>query len=877
MLSTFRPFHRRKTRKRTESKFNGQQVQLLEDRTLLAAFVWTGLGEDSNWSNSLNWAIESGDDAGTIGIPDAGIDDAYLRSVASIMLDQNIDLANLVSSTGVSIDSESNTLSTNRIEVQGNSLSFHNGGLLQADTVDLGTGAFHAGLNLRDVGTTLLASVVNVGGQTSARLLFSQESVGSIDNLNVGSQAGNPGEVEITLGASVTANTAIVGTEFGHGKLRIHDIDSNLLVTGGLLVGALESTGGIGVTNAGLFETVDVVVGSSGLLNSFGDDSRVLVHGDLQIDPGSDAASGAVSVGTGSSMKVDGDVQVNGRLTARHALTITGKTEIGAESGTATVTFESTELVTTGEMNVIDGLLTVSDSIARVAHLTIEPDAETRVTSSFSELSAIQAGKTDIYGTLRVIGDSATLISNDIHVYGGGLAELDAGPAPPGEPQGQLVVDKGGVVDVGSASELTMAFIQNHGLIRLTEGSTWRSITIDSDGDIEITGSVWDNATLTTITDGTMHVHDSGTLDSLVITVGDGGILRGDSDSANNAIINGGIAVLPGGEVIGNHQVFTLPPVTIGGKWKPGNSPGENIINGHVSFERGELQMEIGGIARGDEYDYLEVTGNAYFSTGQLSISLIDDHAPVAGTEYRLISADTVEGEFDGLSEGYHDGGGALPWLSDGLRWHVSYERGLVLSVATAPPVVSISATVDSTDEFGGTPGLFTLTREGNTDLNLTVYLDVGGTAGESLDYQYIRKDVTFNPGEETTTILVEGFPDFEEEPTETVVVGLVPDDSYLVNEDASSATVKILDSGSGMPPIDGMDDEGDDDEGEGTTDVMPPPTSPPVLLVVPSSEARTAQRPAPPEPAIEFPTVIAEFAPAMNQLLLFDFLDDAL
>jgi hypothetical protein len=92
--------------------------------------------------------------------------------------------------------------------------------------------------------------------------------------------------------------------------------------------------------------------------------------------------------------------------------------------------------------------------------------------------------------------------------------------------------------------------------------------------------------------------------------------------------------------------------------------------------------------------------------------------------------------------------------------------------------------------------GRFTLSRYDFRFLlpALTVKYLVSGTANNGADYTSLTNTVTFAPGEQATNILVMPLSDGVVEGLETVIVTLVPTNTYLL-DDRSNATVSILDS----------------------------------------------------------------------------------
>lgn len=114
----------------------------------------------------------------------------------------------------------------------------------------------------------------------------------------------------------------------------------------------------------------------------------------------------------------------------------------------------------------------------------------------------------------------------------------------------------------------------------------------------------------------------------------------------------------------------------------------------------------------------------------------------------------------------------------------------------TNGPVVALIATRPATSEPSPliriAPGQFTVTRRGDLSEPLTVRYGIGGTAANGVDYQFLDGDLTLGAGEATGEILVMPIDDEEVEPTETVMLKLLPDATYQVSA-AASAMVTIF------------------------------------------------------------------------------------
>ncbi len=112
----------------------------------------------------------------------------------------------------------------------------------------------------------------------------------------------------------------------------------------------------------------------------------------------------------------------------------------------------------------------------------------------------------------------------------------------------------------------------------------------------------------------------------------------------------------------------------------------------------------------------------------------------------------------------------------------------------SAAPVVTLTATVATTDESGAKPGIVTVTRTGDLADPLTIALEFSGSAKAGVDFRELPNSLVLPAGEATGTITIIGRGDFEKEPARTVVVHLRSDDYYPLGS-TKSATVTINDA----------------------------------------------------------------------------------
>ena len=110
------------------------------------------------------------------------------------------------------------------------------------------------------------------------------------------------------------------------------------------------------------------------------------------------------------------------------------------------------------------------------------------------------------------------------------------------------------------------------------------------------------------------------------------------------------------------------------------------------------------------------------------------------------------------------------------------------------PPAVSILANIPNAQE-GGATGQFTVSRTGSTTNALTVSYAISGTAVNGTDYSTLSGSVAIPATKASATINIAPVDDSLSEDPETVILQLNAGTSYVVNSQASTATVQIADN----------------------------------------------------------------------------------
>ncbi|HEV2851265.1 MAG TPA: SdrD B-like domain-containing protein [Thermoanaerobaculia bacterium] len=152
-----------------------------------------------------------------------------------------------------------------------------------------------------------------------------------------------------------------------------------------------------------------------------------------------------------------------------------------------------------------------------------------------------------------------------------------------------------------------------------------------------------------------------------------------DIASGQTLAVSGTTFVNSAGGTIRGRGVLNVSGVAFSneGSINPGTSPGILTVSG--SFPQaasGALNVEIGGLTAGSQFDRLDVSGAATFG-GSLNVQIINGFTPALGNSFRILSCGSRSGTFaatNGLD------------LGNGLRLDPRYDAtGLTLVVVASP------------------------------------------------------------------------------------------------------------------------------------------------------------------------------------------------
>ncbi len=382
--------------------------------------------------------------------------------------------------------------------------------------------------------------------------------------------------------------------------------------------------------------------------------------------------------GFGVTLQSTGSVSLPNNLQMSAAATFIGSGNLNFTDTTPKTVFSGITHNSTGTTTIAGKftLASLASIVVNSGNLVLGDAAQV---GGFSSTGSITLNG----GTLTVNSFNFTTLS-DVTLAGGTLN------APNGYaiPLGAALQGTGGVTGrVASANGSTIIATGN---LVIGDGSHPAGVNLD--------GELYTNANTVTLQDANQSVLGSytrvgtvannGTLiapKGLVINFGRNLAGRGQVISNNNlanaVIVNGDAS----GDSFTNYLDFTgyvkgvgtFNNVAFSGTFSPGLSPALLTVGSILLTPSNVLDIELGGLLRGSQYDAFDVNGTMVLD-GQLKLTLINSFTPSLGNQFDIFNGNIV-----GTFTSYN-----FPTLSAGLFWDTSllYSQGIVQVVNTPEP-----------------------------------------------------------------------------------------------------------------------------------------------------------------------------------------------
>ena len=505
-------------------------------------------------------------------------------------------------------------------------------------------------------------------------------------NSNIISGPGNVIVNSIVFAApqSYTGGTIVTGTATGDTSTLLGDFSST---SSGQIEFNQNSSGTFSNNlsgNIGLVKQGTAVLSVGG--NSTNTGSNTLNVGGLNFLTDSAVGTGALlTQGTNVTLEATGNRTLSNLL-------IFGSSASFVGSGNLTFTDTSNKMQNFTVTHSSTGTTTIDGKYALTANGSIVVNSGSLVLGDAAAVGGFVGNGPIVLngGTLTVRSLNFTTLS-DVTLAGGTLN------APNGYaiPLGAALQGNGGVTGrVASANGSTVIATGN---LNLGDSASPAGVNLDGelytnnntvtlqDSNQAVLGSITDLGTATL--DGTLVASNGAVLNFGRNIIGRGQI-QSNNTLADAVIVNGDV----NGDAISTPLVFTgyvkgvgtFNNVAFSGTFSPGLSPTLMTVGNTLLLPSNVLDIEVGGLNRGSQYDAFDVTpSSTMFLDGTLQVTLFNAFNPSLGNQFDLFNG-TTSGVFANF---------ALPALNPGLAWDTSllYTSGILQVVAAVPEPATLS------------------------------------------------------------------------------------------------------------------------------------------------------------------------------------------
>lgn len=438
-----------------------------------------------------------------------------------------------------------------------------------------------------------------------------------------------------------------------------------------------------------------------------------IAAGDFIINPISvHAASATYDQSSTGTTQIDGRFfNVGGQVRNAGAITIGATGEYRQQGRVSAFLDRSTSntgiFTNAGTTNIGTGVFTNQGSVVNTGTVTVEHTGGQYIQESAPGRSAPTTNNSGSFsnaGQVRIgEGTSFSNFSNRTPPVGQYIQQASGITQIYGTFQvGGARVENAGAMTVGTTGTYLQAFNKFVPVESTTVNTgtfTNAGNTLVNAGTFTNQGSLVNSGTFQIAANGAGTLINQGTMvNAGTIEVGTLGQVTGTGSYVQNAaaaqtIVNGTFAHninLQAGSLSGAGTI-TGAVINMGGVVQPGNSiaPGTLTLANYTQGIYGRLDLKIGGLLAGSQYDVLKVTGPGAFG-GSLSVRLINGFTPGLGNTFSLLACSLG---CAGLNSGTLFGGGvSLPSLASGLAWFSgltdggnSFSLTVVAAVASAP------------------------------------------------------------------------------------------------------------------------------------------------------------------------------------------------
>lgn len=438
-----------------------------------------------------------------------------------------------------------------------------------------------------------------------------------------------------------------------------------------------------------------------------------IAAGDFVIDPiRVRAASATYAQSSTGTTQIDASVHIiGGRVENAGAITVGATGEYRQESPIPSFlpgkTLNSGTFINAGATNIATGVFQNQGNVANSGNFSVGSLGQyvQELTPGGSSAPATSnSGSFTNAGTVRIgEGTSFGNFSNRTPPIAQYIQQVGGTTLIQGTFQiGGARVENAGVITVGTTGTYLQAFNKFVPVVSTTVSTgtfTNAGSTVVNAGTFTNQGSMVNSGTFQLAVNGAGTLANQGTFTNAgTFEVGTLGQVTGSGSYTQTTalaqtIVNGTFAhnlILQAG-TLGGAGTITGTVTNTGGVIQPGTAIQTAVLTlaNYVQGPAGRLDLKLGGLLAGSQYDVLKLTGSGVFG-GSLSLRLINNFTPGLGYRFDLLTCSLGCSGSNGGS--LFSGGVSLPSLSSGLSWSSELINGgtefsytVVASAASAP------------------------------------------------------------------------------------------------------------------------------------------------------------------------------------------------
>jgi len=524
--------------------------------------------------------------------------------------------------------------------VLGAGLILNNGGMIEAldnSVVTLSSATIDGG-TLQTAGTGVIQTAANetLDGSTNVVTNAGDFVIKNGDDLIIVGTLNNTGTIEVASTGSASEIRASGGDAFlaGGGTVTMTDNAANRIwgfVTTDRIVNVdntIQGAGSIGLNITGFTNQSLVVANLPTALTIDPPLTQDITNtGTLRAEDG-----GTLVLGAGLILNNGGVIEaLDNSVVTLSSATIDGGTLQTAGTG----------VIQTAANETLDGSTNV---VTNAGSLRVENGDDLIIVGTLNNTGTIEVASTGSASEIRASGGDAFLAGGGIVLLGDHVNNRILGIAAT-----DRLINVDNTIQGAGNIGFNITGFTNQGTI-IADSAV--PLTIDpsasedftNEGDLQATaaGGVF-LAAGTFTTSGSVSV----TAGSAINRSGDYTQTAG-STTVDGALSATGIVDIQDGILQGSGTV--IGAVSSAGSVRPGSSAGIlTIDDDYAQQSDGELFIEIGGTIAGSQHDRLDVSGVATLD-GTLQIEFIDGYDPVVGDSFVVMTADSLVGDFAGLT-----------------------------------------------------------------------------------------------------------------------------------------------------------------------------------------------------------------------------------